>query len=167
MDWLSVKPLCRHDEACLYAFECENRAYFERSVPSRGNAYYEPESFRQSLERLLAEQANGEGYYYLIWKDDTIVGRLNVRHTDAKTGEVGYRIGTAYVRSGYATEALRQWLTFKLPRFRRFIAETTNDNVASQHVLRRVGFIREGAEKQIEWAGQLLTFYTYVYQLDR
>ncbi|MFN3365640.1 MAG: GNAT family N-acetyltransferase [Exiguobacterium mexicanum] len=167
MDRVSVKALRLQDEALLYEFECENRTYFERSVPSRGDTYYEPESFHQALQQLLSEQTNGDGYYYLIWRDDTIVGRLNVHHTDADTGEVGYRVGAGHGGRGYATAALRQLLTFKFPGFNRLRAETTSDNVASQHVLRGAGFIRDGEVRQIEWEGRTLTFYTYVYPLDR
>ena len=167
MDRVSVKTLRLQDEALLYAFECENRTHFERSVPSRGDAYYEPETFHQALRQLLNEQANGDGYYYLIWCDNRIVGRLNVHHIDADTGEVGYRVGAEHGGRGYATAALRQLVTFELPGFNRLRAETTSDNVASQHVLRRAGFIRDGEARQMEWAGHLLTFYSYMYQLDR
>lgn len=167
MDRVSVKALRLQDEALLYAFECVNRSYFERSVPSRGDAYYEPESFRQALQQLLSEQANGDGCYYLIWCDDRIVGRLNVHHTDADTGEVGYRIGEEHGGRGYATAALRQLLTFELPGFNRLRAETTSDNVASQRVLLRTGFSRDDEARQMEWEGQTLTFYEYVYQFDR
>ncbi|WP_113930478.1 GNAT family N-acetyltransferase [Bacillus sp. P14.5] len=167
MGRLSVKAIRLQDEVLLYAFECENRTYFERYVPSRGDAYYEPESFRQALKRLLTEQANGVGYYYLIWYDDRIVGRLNVHHVDDETGEVGYRIGAEYGGRGYATAALQQLLTFDLPKLNRLIAETTTDNVASQHVLRCAGFAREDEVRQMEWEGQILTFYTFTYQNDR
>lgn len=167
MDRVSVKALRLQDEALLYAFERANRTHFERSVPSRGDAYYEPESFHQALQQLLSEQTNGDGCYYLMWCDDTIVGRLNVHHTDADTGEVGYRVGAEHEGRGYATAALRQFLTFELPGFKRLRAETTSDNVASQRVLVRAGFRRDGEARQLEWAGQTLTFYEYVYQFDR
>jgi ribosomal-protein-alanine N-acetyltransferase len=158
MDRVSVKAIRLQDEALLYAFECANRIYFERSVPSRGDAYYEPESFHQALQQLLSEQANGDGCYYLIWCDDTIVGRLNVHHIDADTGSVGYRVGAEHGGRGYATAALRQLLTFELPGFNRLRAETTSDNVASQCVLLRAGFKRDGEARQMEWAGQTLSF---------
>ncbi|WP_138858578.1 MULTISPECIES: GNAT family N-acetyltransferase [Exiguobacterium] len=167
MDRVSVKALRLQDEALLYEFECENRTYFERSVTSRGDTYYEPESFHQALQQLLSEQADVDGCYYLMWCDDTIVGRRDVHHTDADTGEVGYRVGAEHGGRGYATAALRQLLTFKLPGFKGLRAETTSDNVASQHVLRGAGFIRDGEVRQIEWGGRTLTFNTYVYPLDR
>ncbi|TCI36584.1 MULTISPECIES: GNAT family N-acetyltransferase [unclassified Exiguobacterium] len=167
MNRVSLKPLRIQDEIALYTFECENRPYFERYVPSRGDAYYEPEAFRQALEHLLAEQVNGDGYYYLIWHGESIVGRLNVHHVNFETGEIGYRIGGDYVGRGYATAALQQLLTLNLPRFTRLIAKTTTDNKASQHVLMRSGFSREDEIHQIEWEGRFLSFYTYVYEMDR
>lgn len=164
MNSIKLKSLSIDDRSALYSFECENRSYFERFVPSRGDIYYEPQGFSHALDRLLTEQIEGTGRYYLIWQNDTIVGRMNVHSIRDGVGEVGYRIGEEYSGRGYATSALRQLLAFHLPEYVELIAETITDHYASQRVLMRAGFTRNNQVRQIEWEEQTLSFYTFVYK---
>ncbi|TGU93446.1 GNAT family N-acetyltransferase, partial [Mesorhizobium sp. M00.F.Ca.ET.186.01.1.1] len=52
-----IEALKQEDACALLAFESKNREFFERTVPSRGEAYYQDEHFQESLQALLAEQA--------------------------------------------------------------------------------------------------------------
>lgn len=164
MNSIKLKSLSIDDQSALYLFECENRSYFERFVPSRGDTYYEPQGFSHALDRLLTEQNEGTGRYYLIWQNDTIIGRMNVHSIRDGVGEVGYRIGEDYSGRGYATSALQQLLACHLPEYVELIAETITDHHASQRVLMRAGFTRNNQVRQIEWEGQILSFYTFVYK---
>lgn len=80
----------------LYNFELENRTFFEKMVPTRGEDYYRPDVFKLRHKSLLEEQAEGISYFYLI-KDEkgSILGRINVIDVDAshKIGNLGYRVG--------------------------------------------------------------------------
>lgn len=60
--------------------------------------------------------------------------------------EVGYALGRAYWGKGIATEALNTvaWHAFYTLGLLRLEARTTVDNVASQSVLRHLGFRQEG-----------------------
>ena len=51
------------DLEALYAFEIENRLYFEQSIPSRGDAYYLPETFKERHAALLQEQQDGSSFF--------------------------------------------------------------------------------------------------------
>ena len=77
-----------------------------------------------------------------------MVGRINlsVLENDRKTAELGYRIGENVSNLGYASEAVKLVLekAFTTYGFNRIIAGTARDNLASQRVLLKNGFIFSG-----------------------
>lgn len=62
------------------------------------------------------------------------------------TAELGYGIGTAFRGRGLATQAVKQFVTnaFAQTPLRKITALVHEQNLASQRVLEKVGFIREG-----------------------
>jgi ribosomal-protein-alanine N-acetyltransferase len=78
--------------------------------------------------------------------------------------EIGYVLGRAYWRQGYATEALlavcRQ--AFEEMGIRRIEAEARPDNVASNQLLQSLGFIHEGRLRQ-RWTAKGETYDTNIY----
>jgi len=98
------------DAEGLYKFELENRAFFEETVPTRGDEYYNPEIFKKRHEALLEEQAQGRSYFYLIKdQDSSILGRINLVDIDRffKIGHLGYRVGQEHAGKGIANKALK------------------------------------------------------------
>lgn len=92
---IQLKACTALDAEELYAFELENRLYFEQSIPSRGEDYYLPEIFRQRHASLLQEQREGTSFFYLIkGEGGEIMGRINLVDQDVTTkrAELGYRI---------------------------------------------------------------------------
>jgi len=71
-----------------------------------------------------------------------------VRVNDPERGEgnIGYELAPAYWGHGYATEAARGVLAFGFDRLglHRIWAECVTENVASAHVLEKLGMRREG-----------------------
>lgn len=59
------------------------------------------------------------------------------------TGEIGYKMRDAFLRNGYMTEAvgLAVKFGFEVLQLKKIIAITGQDNLASQGVLRKNGFI--------------------------
>jgi ribosomal-protein-alanine N-acetyltransferase len=60
---------------------------------------------------------------------------------------VGYNIDGNYQKQGFASEALTalaEW-AFRHPAMRRMLAETPQDNFASQSVLTKNGFVKTAA----------------------
>ena len=130
----------------IYDFEVENREYFEKNLPPRGVEYYIPEKFNQIIQSLIDEQGRGECFMYVV-RDSAhkMVGRVNftsVVNGEAKSAELGYRIGECAVGKGITTEAVR--LALKLGAgehgFVKITAGTSSDNIASQKVLEKNGF---------------------------
>ena len=64
--------------------------------------------------------------------------------------EIGYWIGTRYWNNGFATEAVRSVVAFAfgMLELHRVYASTDVTNLASQRVLEKLGFEKEGVLKQ-------------------
>lgn len=143
---ISLELLSEANSLDVYSFEKENREYFERSLPPRPANYFDLEGFKEITRELLTEQDNHDAYMHLIRDSQGVmVGRINlsILENDRKTAELGYRIGENATNLGYASEAVKLILdkAFTTYGFNRIIAGTATDNLASQRVLLKNGFI--------------------------
>lgn len=151
---IHIDLLKEKDAKALFKFEIENRVFFEKSVPSRGEEYYIFENFFSNHRALLKEQKEGISYFYLI-KDvtDSIVGRINLVDFDRerKLGHLGYRVGAEYTGKGIANQAVRiltkESETYDIIEIH---AKTTSLNIASQKVLEKNNFKRTNFESKAE-----------------
>lgn len=106
-------------------------------------------AYTEMLEGCLKHPA--QWMWYAIWmielKDGTHVGELSFKGIDANgVVEIGYGISMEFVGKGYATEAVSaivQWAAGQ-PEVTRIEAETEIENLASQRVLEKCGFIATG-----------------------
>ena len=142
---ISLELLSEGNSLDVYAFETENREYFERNLPPRPANYFDLEGFKEITRELLREQENHDVYMHLIRDSQGVmVGRINlsVLGKDRKTAELGYRIGENVSNLGYASEAVKLVLEKAFTTFglHRIIAGTATDNLASQRVLLKNGF---------------------------
>ncbi|GAA2256437.1 alanine acetyltransferase [Streptomyces ruber] len=134
--------------AALLAFERENREYFARSVPDRGDAYFA--GFADRHRALLAEQDAGECHFHVVLDEDgELIGRVNLVDVGAQeegSAELGYRIGERAAGRGVATAAVREVCGSAATAYRlsSLTAVTTLDNAASMTVLGRTGFTAAG-----------------------
>ncbi|MEU7553680.1 GNAT family N-acetyltransferase [Streptomyces sp. NPDC044571] len=129
-----------HADALL-AFETENREYFARSVPDRGDAYFA--GFAARHRALLAEQDAGACRFHVIVDDlGDLVGRVNLVDIADGAAELGYRVARRAAGRGTATAALREVCRLAAGAYGLDVltAVTTRDNGASRAVLARTGF---------------------------
>lgn len=164
-----IEKLKDTDVESLYEFEIENRTFFEDMVPSRGDDFYKPESFKVRHESLLEEQDKGLSFFYLIKdKNDSILGRINLVDIDEseKVGFLGYRVGQIHTGKGVAKKALALLLkTIVELDIKEVKAKTTTNNIASQKVLEQNGFEHtETSPKEFEMNGQMLNFVNYTWR---
>ncbi|MEU8529806.1 MULTISPECIES: GNAT family N-acetyltransferase [Streptomyces] len=133
----------RADHApALLAFEEENRAYFARSVPDRGDAYFA--EFGAQHQARLDEQATGRIHFHvLVAEDGEVLGRVNLVDVEDGAAELGYRIAEKASGHGLATAAVRELAELARTAYGLALlrAETTLDNPGSRAVLSRVGFV--------------------------
>ncbi|WAZ22241.1 GNAT family N-acetyltransferase [Streptomyces cinnabarinus] len=138
----------RPDHAdALLAFERENRAYFARTVPDRGDTFFTPAGFAARLRSLLTEQGLGVCHFHVLFDDeDRLVGRVNLMDVEDGSAELGYRIGESAAGQGVATAAVGAMcgLAARAYGLSALTAITTLDNLASRTVLERNAFTPAG-----------------------
>ena len=136
----------RSDHApALLAFELANRAYFAASVSDRGDEFFE--QFTDGISAMLDDQEAGVGaFYVLVGEDGSALGRFNLYRICDGTAELGYRVAEQVAGRGVATANVRELCRMAAEEhgLRTLRAETTHENVASQKVLQRAGFVPVG-----------------------
>lgn len=130
----------------VLAFERVNRAYFASLVSDRGDAFFD--DFGAQYDELLAErEARGEAYYVLVDDEGSVLGRFNLYGIEDGAAEVGYRVAERVAGRGLATAGVRELCRLAASEhgLRRLRARTTHENMASQAVLAKAGFVATGA----------------------
>lgn len=122
------------------------------------------------LTRMQTLCATGTAHQLVIERqsDGKVIGTVLLFRFDESSAriEIGYVLGRSHWRRGYATEALqgvcRQ--AFAEMSIRRIEAEARPDNIASNELLRSLGFVQEGRLRQ-RWVGKGETYDTNIYGL--
>lgn len=132
----------------LLAFERENRAYFAKHVPDRGDAYFADFDARHAS--LLAEQAAGTCHFHVLVEGEgeerQVVGRVNLVDVADGEAELGYRIAESATGRGLATDAVRRVCGVAAAEYglTALRAATDAGNAGSRAVLVRAGFVVVG-----------------------
>jgi RimJ/RimL family protein N-acetyltransferase len=115
----------------------------------------EPEPVDQKRERLRTFRGQfdlGLDYTFGIFcKDErSLIGSTGL-HTrvDDQAREIGYWIHAQHLRQGYATEAVQALIKvgFEIEELDRIEIRCAPDNIASQGIPRKLGFLHEGTLK--------------------
>ncbi|MFJ3808688.1 GNAT family N-acetyltransferase [Streptomyces sp. NPDC090073] len=125
----------------LLAFERENRAYFARSVPDRGDDFFA--RFDERLRALLAEQEAGVCHFHVLLDGEgEVLGRVNLVDVADGGADLGYRIAERAAGRGLATWAVRALCHRAADRYAltHLRAAARLDNPASRAVLVKTGF---------------------------
>jgi ribosomal-protein-alanine N-acetyltransferase len=148
----------RADHApAVLAFELANRAYFATFISDRGDEFFD--HFAERHSAFLAEQEAGIcAFYLLVGEDGSVLGRFNLFEIADGTAELGYRVAQHVAGRGVATATVRELCQVAVTRhgLRTLKAVTTRENVASQKVLAKAGFVPVGPA---EIAGKPGTWY--------
>jgi len=148
-----------HGPAVL-AFELANRAYFAGSISDRGDDFFD--RFTDRHNALLAEQEAGTcACYVLVADDGSVLGRFNLYDLRDGTAELGYRVAQHAAGQGVATATVRELCQLAAARhgLRALRAATSRENVASQKVLAKAGFVPVGPADPADIGGKAGTWY--------
>ena len=136
------------------ALEWEIKAVY-KAEPMEG------EFLRIVKKQLEITQENLEDYYwhsffFMIRKSDrVVVGSSDFKAAPDKEGqvEIGYGLGKEFEHNGYMTEPVEAMCSWALKQdgVKAVIAETEADNIPSQNILKRCGFVEYKREKTIWW----------------
>ena len=140
-----LQPLRAGHAPAVLAFELANRGYFAAFISDRGDAFFE--QFTERHQALLAEQEAGRcAFYVLVGEDGSVVGRFNLYDIQDGTAVLGYRVAERVAGRGVATAAVRELCLLAAAQhgLGTLKAATTRDNVASQKVLAKAGFVPVG-----------------------
>jgi len=133
-----------HAPAVL-AFELANRAYFAGFISDRGDEFFD--QFAERYDALLAEQEAGIcRFYVLVGEDGSVLGRFNLYNMKDGTAELGYRVAQHVAGRGVATATVRELCQLAAARYglRTLKAATSHENIASQKILIKAGFVPVG-----------------------
>ncbi|HYH95124.1 GNAT family protein [Hyalangium sp.] len=109
---------------------------------------------RDSLLKRLREASSdvtdphARSFRWMVEADGRIVGTVSARELSRFHGriEVGYMLAEEFIGRGIGTRAVAMMLErlFTLPELHRIWLTTTVDNLASQALARKLGFVQEG-----------------------
>jgi ribosomal-protein-alanine N-acetyltransferase len=138
-----LERLGAHHAPALLRFEEDNRDYFARSIPDRGDDYFTEFAARHAA--LLAEQATGQCHFHVLMEESTeaVLGRFNLMDVADGSAQHGYRVAERATGQGAATRAVRELCDLARNEYhlQRLAAKATLDNPASRAVLKRTGFV--------------------------
>jgi ribosomal-protein-alanine N-acetyltransferase len=144
----------------VLAFELANRAYFAASISDRGDEFFDTFTDRHSA--LLAEQEAGNAaFYVLVGEDGSVLGRFNLYDINDGTAVLGYRVAQQVTGRGVATAQVRELCRLAAAQYglRTIRAATSHENVASQKVLIKAGFVPAGPAGPADLGGKQGTWY--------
>lgn len=108
-------------------------------------------AYRGRLRRYELDWRDGRGApFFVIRKEGRLlVGACNlnnIRRGVMQSADIGYWIGTPYIRRGFARQAIRRVLAFAWSELQlnRIEAAVQPENTASRQLLEEIGFVFEG-----------------------
>ncbi len=110
--------------------------------------------FKRRLAVQVKDARRGGGLSLLSFRraDRVLVGGVtltNIRYGASRSGIIGYWVGAPHIRQGYGSASVNALIdhAFDTINLHRLVAACQPENVASQKLLERCGFRREGLAK--------------------
>jgi ribosomal-protein-alanine N-acetyltransferase len=136
-----------------------NRQFLAGSGPDRDDRYFTVDGQRDAIETALAQHEQGATLPHVMLdgleggEPDRIVGRIGLNSIQRgmfQSGNLGYWVSAADNGRGLATAAVAEIIAIAFSQLglHRIEAGTLLDNVGSQRVLERNGFVRFGVAPQ-------------------
>lgn len=143
---VALRPALPGDAPLLARWRAEPSVGRHQPLQDASVADLRTDLARQRPEEIF--RGRGERFQWIVSADGEPVGWITLAVTswDHCLAEIGYALTTSAQGRGIQTQALQQLLAdlFLETPLERIEARCAVDNVASQRVLEKVGFVREG-----------------------
>jgi len=153
----------------LFRLVDRNRAYLRQWLPwldSNTSVKDNVEFIGRNRERFSKKEGVTAG----IWHEGTLAGVISFVSLDVanRSGKIGYWISEEHQGKGLVTRACKALIDYGFEDLclNRIEIRAAIDNLRSQAVPQRLGFAREGVERQAEWVNDRFVDLT-VYSLLR
>lgn len=165
-----LRPFQMGDDQYLLDIELRNRTSFEKTSVTHNDSYYTAEGQKYVLEWAIQSFCEKSMFRFAIClkENDRFIGNVSLNDLlmvpSLMTCFIGYSVDGQYQGKGYATQAVKLATDygFKILRLHRIEAGVMPKNIASQRVLEKNGFVREGlARKNVHINGKWEDHYTY------
>ncbi len=159
-DGVVLRVLEPDDAPALAAALVRNREHLAPWEPSRPPEYFTVDGQLDRIERMLTAVAQGTQLPLVLSHDDHVVGTINLNDIVLgafQNGHVGYWTDARFQSRGLMSRALARVIDFARGPLglHRLQAGTLVENVRSQRVLERNGFVRFGvAPEYLHIAGR-------------
>ena len=140
---VNLRVMEREDLALFAEWESNPKFYRELAV------YPLRQQSKANLEKEYDKRPPEENWFYIEKKDGTRIGAI-FHFLEGRQLEIGYALIPSERRKGYGSEAATIIVDhlFLLKEIVRIQAHTDVENVASQGVLEKVGFKKEGTVRK-------------------
>lgn len=135
---LKLRPTVPADLTLLFQFQLDPEANHLAAFTSKNPA--DKEAYFEKFTKLLNDPTINNR---TIWLDEIIVGSI-AKFEIAGESEITYWIDRDYWGRGIATTGLSEFLTIETTR--PIFARVAFDNVGSQRVLEKCGFLKFGSD---------------------
>jgi ribosomal-protein-alanine N-acetyltransferase len=143
---LTLRPLATRDVDAIFAMMSDDETMRFWDWP----AFKDRETVAEIIDAQLEDMKEGNALYWAVSlsPEGTAIGSCDLSDIDRHhaRGEIGFLFNRAYWGNGYAREAMEAAMHFGFHdlNLRRLWARFQAGNAASQRLLERLGFSREG-----------------------
>ncbi len=138
----------------LFKLTDTNRGYLRQWLPWVDRATC-AEDTRRVIQSGLQQFANQQGFHAVICHDSRIVGVVGFHAIDwnNKCTSIGYWLSESHQGRGLMTTSCRAVIeyAFTVWNINRIVIRCATGNLRSQAIPERLGFLREGIQREAEW----------------
>lgn len=138
----------------LYQLTCKNKTWLQQSLNWPQFVHSEEDTWKTVQGNMMLHQ-RGYAKMFMIYREDELVGVISFNRIGPlnKTAEIGYWLDESCQGLGIMSQALQAFIHHYAQRgeLRRFVIKCRVDNLQSNQVALRNGFVLEGCLKQAEF----------------
>jgi ribosomal-protein-serine acetyltransferase len=153
-DTTALTMIARRDAEELFALTDANRAYLREWLPWL-DATQTVDDTRNFIQAAIAQHARNEGFQCCMRFENKIAGVIGFHHIDwnNRLTAMGYWLAQPHQGRGIVTQCCRALvdLAFSELQLNRVAIRAAERNLKSRAIPERLGFVKEGVQRQAEW----------------